>query len=218
MTPSALIVYGGLALHEPAATTGLVAEMLGAVGFETVQTPELAPLADADYLAGFDLVVLNWSVDAVTDEQVAGLAAAVERGTGFAGWHGGQGVTLDGSQSLLFLTGGRFVAHPGGQVSYTVQIVDRQHPITAGLDDFSLHSEQYYMLVDPSNHVLATTTFGGEHLPWIAGTVMPVAWVRRWGAGRIAYCSLGHNAAEFEIPQVREMIFRGLLWAARTAQ
>jgi uncharacterized protein len=217
MTPSALIVYGGLASHEPEKTTGLVAGMLGALGFETVQVAELAPLADADYLAGFDLIVLNWSVGTVTDEQVAGLAAAVERGTGFAGWHGGQGVTLEGSHSLMFLTGARFVAHPGGQIRYTVQITDREHPITAGLDDFSLHSEQYYMLVDPSNHVLATTTFGGEHLPWIAGTMMPVTWVRRWGAGRIAYCALGHNAAEFEIPPLREMILRGLLWAARAA-
>jgi len=217
MTPSALIVYGGYAGHEPEKTTGLVAGMLGALGFETVQAPELAPLADADYLAGFDLIVLNWSVDTVTDEQVAGLAAAVERGTGFAGWHGGQGVTLEGSGSLMFLAGGRFVAHPGGKVRYTVQMADREHPITAGLDDFSLHSEQYYMLVDPSNQVLATTTFGGEHLPWIAGTVMPVTWVRRWGAGRIAYCALGHDAAEFEIPQVREMVLRGLLWAARAA-
>jgi len=112
MTPSALIVYGGYAGHEPEKTTGLVAGMLGALDFETVQVPELAPLADAAYLSGFDLIVLNWSVDTVTDEQVAGLAAAVERGTGFAGWHGGQGVTLEGSGSLMFLAGGRFVA-PG---------------------------------------------------------------------------------------------------------
>ena len=214
MTPSALIVYGGYAGHEPEKTTGLVAGMLGALDFETVQVPELAPLADAAYLSGFDLIVLNWSVDTVTDEQVAGLAAAVERGTGFAGWHGGQGVTLEGSGSLMFLAGGRFVAHPGGKVRYTVQMADRQHPITAGLDDFSLHSEQYYMLVDPSNHVLATTTFSGEFHPWRKDVVMPVAFTTMHDRGRVFYSSLGHTADELAGP-VREILRRGLIWAAR---
>ncbi len=43
---------------------------------------------------------------------------------------------------------------------------------------------------------------------------MPVAWKRRWGAGRVFYCSLGHSAEDFEVPEARELVLRGMLWAA----
>ena len=76
-------------------------------------------------------------------------------------------------------------------------------------------SEQYYMHVDPSNEVLATTTFSGEHAPWIAGVVMPVVWKRKHGEGRVFYSSLGHVASEFDVPEMRTIVKRGLLWAAR---
>ena len=57
-----------------------------------------------------------------------------------------------------------------------------------------MKSEQYYLHVDPSNEVLATTTFSGDYgdAPWIAGTVMPVVWKRKYGQARVFYSSLGH--------------------------
>ena len=113
------------------------------------------------------------------------------------------------------MVGGQWVAHPGGVIDYSVTITNKTDPITAGLKDFWMHSEQYYMQVDPSNEVLATTTFTGEVAPWIAGTVMPVAWKRRWGAGKVFYASVGHVAKDFDVPEARELVRRGLLWASR---
>ena len=107
------------------------------------------------------------------------------------------------------------MAHPGDIIDYSVQITRRDDPIMAGLDDFAIRSEQYYMHVDPSNEVLATTTFSGEYADWIAGTVMPVVWKRRWDQGRVFYCSLGHTVADFAVPEAREIVRRGLLWASR---
>jgi len=118
------------------------------------------------------------------------------------------------STAYQFMVGGQWVAHPGDIIDYTVQIVNHNDPITAGLHDFAMHSEQYYLHVDPANEVLATTTFSGKFAPWIAGTIMPVVWKRRWGAGRVFYCSLGHRAAEFDVPEARELVRRGLHWAA----
>ncbi len=69
------------------------------------------------------------------------------------------------------------------------------------------------MHVDPSNEVLATTTFTGKHISWIAGCVMPVVWKRRWGNGRVFYCSLGHVRRDFDIPEAREIVLRGMMWA-----
>ena len=114
-----------------------------------------------------------------------------------------------------FMVGGQWVAHPGNIIDYRVNIVSHQDPITTGIPDFDMHSEQYYMHVDPSNEVLATTTFKGDILSWIEGVVMPVVWKRKWGRGNVFYCSLGHVAKDFDVPEVREIVRRGLLWATR---
>ena len=96
-----------------------------------------------------------------------------------------------------------------------MNITHRDDPITAGLSDFKMHSEQYYLHIDPSNEVLATTTFSGEYTPWIAGCVMPVVWKRRWGTGKVFYTSSGHQAMDFEVPELQEIITRGMYWASR---
>ena len=119
------------------------------------------------------------------------------------------------SSHFQFMTGGQFVSHPKGIRSYAVEIIDQGHPITAGMEGFEIESEQYYLHVDPTNRVLATTVFKGIEMPWIEGATIPVSWVRRWGKGRVFYCSLGHQLEDFEVYGCREMIRKGLLWAAR---
>jgi type 1 glutamine amidotransferase len=106
-----------------------------------------------------------------------------------------------------YMTGGQFIAHPGGvMVTYTVHIVDPEHPLTRGIKDFTVTSEQYYMHVDPANFVLTTTNFGD--------VVMPVSWIKMWGKGRVFYSSLGHKAKVVRQLEVLELMKRGMLWAA----
>jgi type 1 glutamine amidotransferase len=119
------------------------------------------------------------------------------------------------SPDYQFMCGGQWVAHPGNVIDYTVNVTKPDDPVMRGIADFPYHSEQYYMHVDPSNEVLATTTFTGEHAPWIKGVVMPVVWKRHHGRGRVFYSSLGHVAKEFAVPEMRTIITRGMLWAAR---
>jgi uncharacterized protein len=123
-------------------------------------------------------------------EQEKGLLNAVKSGVGIAGWHGGMGDSFRNNVEYQFMVGGQWVAHPGGVIDYRVNIIS-DDPIVAGLEDFDMHSEQYYMHVDPSNEVLATTTFNGDHAYWIDGVVMPVAWKRMYGQGRVFYASVG---------------------------
>jgi type 1 glutamine amidotransferase len=116
-----------------------------------------------------------------------------------------------------FMTGSQWVAHPGNIIDYEVNIIDHEDPLTRSLKDFWMHSEQYYLHVDPGNQVLATTTFNGEHagITWIRGTEMPVIYKRVWGKGRVFYTSLGHVATDFQVPEALEIVKRGLQWAAR---
>jgi type 1 glutamine amidotransferase len=113
------------------------------------------------------------------------------------------------------MVGGQWVEHPGGVIDYSVDIVDHSDPITAGIRDFKVKSEQYYLHVDPGNEVLATTTVSGDVYPWVAGTVMPVVWKRRYGFGRVFYSSIGHGTTDFDIPEYRKIVQRGMLWASR---
>jgi len=212
----ALINWGGWEGHEPEACGKLFKTLLEEANFKVDMVSDLDKYLDADYMQSLDLVVPIWTMSAITEEQEKGLLNAVKSGVNLAGWHGGMADSFRNNVDYQFMVGGQWVAHPGNIINYKVDIIDHEHPITAGLEDFEMNSEQYYMHVDPSNEVLATTTFFGEHgdAPWIAGTVMPVVWRRLYGKARIFYSSLGHVRSDFDVPEVREITRRGLLWAA----
>jgi type 1 glutamine amidotransferase len=212
---SALIVAGGWEGHEPRQCAELFAGVLRGDGFAVEVAETLDVYLDRGKMRGLDLVVPIWTMGTITAEQEAGLLDAVHGGVGIAGWHGGMADAFRDNPRYQFMVGGQWVAHPGDVIDYAVDIAAPEDPIVAGMGRFRMRSEQYYLHVDPSNEVLATTTFGGEHLPWIAGTVMPVAWKRRWGEGRVFYCALGHKASDFDVPEAREMVRRGMRWAAR---
>ncbi|WP_172328167.1 ThuA domain-containing protein [Mangrovicoccus sp. HB161399] len=216
MTRKALVFYGGWDGHEPGPASEIAAGLLAAEGFEVTREEGTAILATAD-LAGFDLIVPVMTMAEPEKEEVAALTAAVEAGTGLGGFHGGMGDTFRKNTDYQFMVGGQFVAHPGNVIDYRVEMAAPGDPLLAGIGDFDYRSEQYYMHVDPRIEVLAATVFSGEHAPWVAGTRMPVVWKHRHGEGRVFYSALGHKAAEFEHPQMKEILRRGLLWAARDA-
>jgi type 1 glutamine amidotransferase len=214
MTASALFIWGGWDGHEPEQCVRLIAPLIEAAGLDVAVSDSLSSRDDADALMRFDVIVPCWTMGRLAPDREAALVRAVGAGAGLAGWHGGMGDAFREAADYQFMVGGQFVAHPGGIIDYRVRITDRAHPITRGLEDFDIRSEQYYLHVDPSNTVLAETVFSGEHASWIAGCRMPVAWTRAYGEGRVFYCSVGHNGDDLRVPEVNEMIRRGILWAA----
>jgi len=212
----ALMVYGGWDGHEPEQTTRIFEQVLEDEGFEVRVEDSMDVYTDADYMAAIDLVVPTWTMGEIAPEQSKGLCQAVFNGTNLGGWHGGMCDAFRGNIEYQLMTGGQFLNHPGGIIDYEVDIRDSEDPITRGLSDFAMHSEQYNMLVHPSNEVLATTTISGEHegSDYLAGVIMPVVWKKRYGKGRVFYSALGHVAADFDVPEAKEIQRRGLLWAA----
>src|SRR5919197_1275715 len=213
----ALITWGGWEGHTPKQSVDVFAPFLHEQGYDLTIVNTLDVYLDEPFMRSLDLIVPVWTMSTITKEQEQGLLGAVSSGVGIAGWHGCMADSFRNNTEYQFMVGGQWVAHPGNIIDYRVNITNHDDPITAGLDDFAMHSEQYYLHVDPSNEVLATTTFSGDYAPWIAGTVMPVVWKRRWGQGRVFYCSLGHQAVDFEVPEAREIVRRGMHWAARNA-
>jgi type 1 glutamine amidotransferase len=213
---SALVVWGGWEGHEPKQCVDIFAPWLESQGFTVEISHSLDAYLDLEKLKKLDLIVHIFTMSDIKAEQERNLEAAVKSGVGLAGWHGGLGDAHRSAVEYQFMVGGQWVAHPGGVIDYDVDIVNTSDPITRGLKTrFHMKSEQYYMHVDPAVEVLATTTFTGEHAPWIDGVVMPVVWRKLYGKGRVFYTSLGHVAADFDVPEAREIVKRGLLWAAR---
>jgi type 1 glutamine amidotransferase len=213
---SALLVWGGWEGHEPEQCIRVFPEWLEQQGYTVDVVNTLDVYADEAKMKSIDLIVPCWTMGQIAPEQERGLLNAVREGVGIAGWHGGMGDSFRQNTGYQFMVGGQFVDHPGGIIEYEVNIVRPDDPIVAGIDDFPYRSEQYYMHVDPSNEVLATTTVGGNHIPWVEGCVMPVVWKRPYGQGRVFYSALGHVAREFEeFPQARTIMQRGMLWASR---
>jgi type 1 glutamine amidotransferase len=210
----ALIVWGGWSGHEPERCAGIVRGMLEQEGFRARVESTTEAFADPG-IAAMSLVVPIVTASKIEKHQLENLSKAVRGGVGLAGFHGGMCDAFREAPEYQFMCGGQWVAHPGNIINYRVNLLRRDDPVMQGIDDFDYRSEQYYMHVDPSNDVLATTTFSGEHAGWIEGVVMPVVWKRRHGEGRVFYSSLGHVAAEFEVPQMRTILRRGMVWAAR---
>jgi type 1 glutamine amidotransferase len=215
MSKKALMVWGGWSGHEPKQCVDIFAPILEEAGFAVDIYDTLDIYTDAATMQSYDLISQVFTMSQISKEQEKGLLETIKAGTGFAGWHGGMADAFRNNTEYQFMVGGQWVAHPGNIIDYEVNIINHEDPITAGLDDFKMHSEQYYMHVDPNNEVLATTTFGGQYAPWIEGTIMPVVWKRRWGQGKIFYSSLGHVASDFNVPEAREITRRGLIWASR---
>ena len=210
----ALIVWGGWSGHEPESGAAIIRGMLEAEGFAVRVETTTRAFADPA-IAAMSLIVPIYTMSRIEKDEVANLTKAVEGGVGLGGYHGGMGDAFREAVDYQFMCGGQWVAHPGNVIDYTVNITRPDDPIMAGIQDFPYHSEQYYMHVDPSNEVLATTTFSGQYAPWTKGVTMPVVWKRHHGRGRVFYSALGHVAREFEVPEMRTILKRGLLWAAR---
>ncbi len=211
-----LFVWGGWPGHDPDKCRDIFVPWLESEGAEVIVSDSLGIYTDKEFMASVDLIVQIWTMGQISREQEAGLLEAVRSGAGIAGWHGGLGDAFRNNTEYQFMVGGQWVAHPGGVIDYHVDIVDKKDYVTKGLEDFDMHSEQYYMHVDPNVNVLVTTIFTGDHASWINGAVMPVVWKKMYGEGRVFYSSLGHVADDFSVPEVLEIMKRGIRWAGES--
>lgn len=208
----ALIVWGGMALHTPERGAHVVRELLETEGFSVTVTPDYDALGAAD-VGRNDLIVPVITDGVLAPDKMDNLVAAVRAGTGLAGYHMGLATTFRSSVPFRYMASVYWVQHPGNIITYRVEIGD--DPLLAGIDSFEHTSEQYYLNYDPAVDVLATTTFSGEFHPWRKNVVMPVVFTTMHDRGRVFYSSLGHTADELADGPVREILRRGLVWAAR---
>jgi len=221
MAGKALVVWGGWDGHQPREVGEIFSSALREDGFEVEVSDTLDAFKDVAKLKSLDLIVPIWTMGTITGEQLAPVVEAVQSGVGIAGCHGGMCDSFREATEWQFMTGGQWVAHPGNDgVQYTVNITSQSSPITEGIQDFDVTSEQYYLHVDPAVKVLATTRFPIADGPHAGnGPVdMPVVWTKVYGQGRVFYNSLGHQAGNISVEPVLTLMRRGFQWAAAGKQ
>lgn len=227
---NALIVRGGWDGHQPIETTERFIPFLKESGYDVRVEESPKIYADPEYMATVDLIVQCNTMSTIEKDEFRGLRAAVEAGAGMAGWHGGIADSYRNESDYLHMIGGSFACHPGkhpdectgeqsdNYVPYRVNMLPAaaDHPITQGIGDFDLVTEQYWVLADDYIDVLATTTQAvREWDAWNRPVTSPAIWTRQWGKGRIFVATPGHRVEVLDDPNVRTIIERGMLWASR---
>ena len=217
----ALVVRGGWDGHQPIETTQVFIPFLENNGFKVRVEESSKIYADADFMAQVDLIQQTNTMNVIEKDELVGLQNAIINGTGFGGWHGGIADSYRNSSDYLQMLGGQFANHPGkapeerigeqsdNYVPFTINItaLGKSHPITQGLEDFSLVTEQYWVLHDDYNDVLATTTQKVRPWdPWNREIKSPAIWTRKWGLGKIFVTTCGHNLEVVLDKNVRTII------------
>nr|WP_269329784.1 ThuA domain-containing protein [Kineosporia babensis] len=223
-----MIVRGGWEGHQPVAATDLFIPFLESSGYHVQIEDKPAVYADEDTMSSIDLVLQCVTMASIERDEVQGLRKAVAAGTGLAGWHGGIADSYRGSADYVQLVGGLFACHPGKEpesrvggetdnfIPHRIDILATEHPVTTGLKSFDLVTEQYWVMTDSYNQVLATTTVAAQSWnEWSSPITSPAVWTRQWGAGRVFVATPGHSPDVLRTPQVKTIVERGMQWASR---
>ena len=210
-----LVVYGGWKGHQPEVFAKKITSWLENQKANVILSKSTASYLEKELMQSLDLVIQHITMSKMSNRESKGLRDAIAQGVGLAGCHGGLGDSFRNDTDYQYMVGGQFVKHPGGQIDYKVTISNTSDPVTAGINDFNLKTEQYYMHYDPNIEILATTSFNGEHDAWIDGVEMPVVWKKNYGKGRVFYSALGHSDDIFDVPEVWNIMTRGIEWAVK---
>lgn len=145
----------------------------------------------------------------------------VRSGRGYVSIHGADNAARDWLPEWREMLGGVFShdttsGRPDGKTrkgTFPIRIVTPDHPITAGLEDFTLRDELYYhMQMEPGVEPLLVARH--EEAEW------PVAWTRTFGQGRVFHTPLGHRdfgpdkPDPLRDPNLGRLVLQGIDWVA----
>ncbi|MBI4553950.1 MAG: ThuA domain-containing protein [Candidatus Latescibacteria bacterium] len=221
MTPIRTLILSGGVAHDYATTSPMLVDILSEAGIVAEMTDKLADLARPD-LHEFDVLTLNcvrWPTEWATGPDGPYQLGEAERrtvldflasGNGLVALHAAT-INFDDWPAYREIVGGYWewnvTGHGPYQPGWAMHIVDREHPITRDIEDFSIHDELYHTLTITRHvHTLMTTLWDGR--------LQPMAWTTTYGPARVHYNALGHGPDTFRCEPFRRMLQQGVRWAA----
>ena len=198
--------------HGASTTKAAIAELLWTLPWLNLDISGDWSVLTEDYLKRYD-VLIQYSGDRrheCTADQLAALTRFVEGGGGYVPLHF---TTANRNEQFLRLVGASFINHPPFG-PFTVKVADPDHPVCQGLGSFELEDECYRSnIFDPAAIHVIMTSHHPDPEAKIDGE--PSAWTREIEQGRLFYSALGHDQRVWSHPAVRDVITRGIRWAAR---
>jgi type 1 glutamine amidotransferase len=175
---------------------------------------------ERDDFLSYDVVVIYDMMRRITERQKAQFTALTEKGVGLVVLHHALVAFADWPDYERII-GGRYnepVPDKPGTVTEAVGwkhdeivpvvIVAKDHPITAGLKDFTIHDEIYWgYRVQPDVTPLITTTHPKSG--------KPLGWCRTEGISRVVYLQLGHGPEAFNDANYRKLLAQSIRWTAK---
>jgi len=199
------LLFAGGTVHDSKGCGDEIEKAIRAAGhFDLTRVDEDLSVFEPPNLDPFELVVFYYTRGQISDAQKNGLLNWLARGGGFVGIHSAT-ISFPDCPEFISMVGGSFLTHPPIR-QYQVSVVDPEHPITEGIEQFFVEDEQYIMDYDRRVNILASALWKGDR--------MPVAWTKPWGNGRVFYLALGHNAEACRDGNFKLLLERGALWAA----
>lgn len=195
-----LIIWGGWDGHTPEVVAKELEVLLIKEKFSVISTCDFSVLLNQN-LTQYDVIVPIWSCGIKGSIYLNRLLEAIKSGVGLATFHGG--INWFEDDCYYEMIGGSYLSDSTVE-SYEVKITDQNNLITAGMEDFNISSEKYYIQVDPRNLILATANF--------SEVSTPIAWTKYFGKGRIFYCTLAHSVDQLFTPSSSELLLNGIKW------
>lgn len=184
------------------------------ISYTVAKETDKAEAWDRDDLLSYDVILLYDFQRELNDSQKAKFLALFDKGVGLIVLHHAL-LSYQNWPEYERIAGGKYLLdnetvdgklYPAstykGDVDIDVKVVDKQHPATAGLDDFILHDEIYRGVRNGSDiHVLCTTEGN------------PLAWARQEKNSRVFSTIVGHGPA-YDDAKFQKLLASGIRWSA----
>ena len=220
--PIRVVIITGENNHDWKKTTPVLKSILEETGrFQVDVIEDLWEGVTAERLDRYEVLLLNFNASGRkwSDAQAAAFLGAVgQKGKGAVVVHAANNA-FPGWKEYESLIGGawRGGAGHGTFHSFPVDIVDREHPITRGLPRrFQQAQDELYhgLTMEPGVRILAVA-FSSKARSGGTDHYEPMAWVLRYGRGRVFHTPLGHADSSMKSEGFRTLLLRGTEWAAR---
>ena len=150
----------------------------------------------------------------ITEEQGKAIKEFVQAGGGLYAYHNSSNVSVF-SKNFREVMGGAYLGHPPLR-PFKVKVVNHEHPITQGIQDFMVNDEQHYVTYDkdPKDILLRSENIDGLKFETY-GTTAIGGWAYDYGKGRVVFTAVGHTLHALWQPEYYKIQKNAVRWLLR---
>lgn len=211
-----LVITGGHDYNRRA-FEGMLDSLPGNIEYKIAELPEAFTYFEKQHRTEYDVIVFYHMWQSISAKQQKVMAECIREGKPLVALHHSI-CAFDNWDEYTNIVGGRYfhridtvegrIYNPSSykhDVDVLVQIIDKKHPVTSGLDDFTLFDETYNnFYVEPNVVPLLSTN--------TPGSTETIGWTKQYGNSRVVTIQSGHDAYTFRSPEFRKLLWQAINW------